>query len=519
MTGDALRNTLDALALDPEAGADRHYLVTMLRRLGYSEEEIRHVLGDEGEEGRVIEVEYTGKGATFLFGKPGKTQRFRVSQDDDGPAQFSIVGEDEAQTFTLAGDSEAGTETFEGVDLDDVDVSDDWGDWDDGEEAPDDFEGDDLEVEPTEERIVSFREAPLAQFREHEQPTGWTEVDGPDTWAVDEAPADAWAPSEEEPLEWAEPEEVWEDVPEEPVAYTYGDYTLYTRPVELTTGKTQHIYFFAKDEPKSGQACAMPDGYEVGVSEKTGLPFLRKATGQADGAAHDAGAIDAGHDLPHDYLGDIHEVVDLEGIGPTYEKKLHDAGIHNTQQLLFTDDAALQDITGAPGKTVQNWKHMSQLLKINGIGPQFAELMVRAGIEGIDGLRGGDPEAMVAQVKAYEAGLKNQVTGSGIGIKRMTDWHEQAKAMQKGPIDVDALNVHDLESRAALRDSGDGGHPKVREGPETWGQTESADAAPQTRVRVKRVAAQDAESAREALAREGANVRGVVPIRVEEHDE
>ena len=158
--------------------------------------------------------------------------------------------------------------------------------------------------------------------------------------------------------------------------------------------------------------------------------------------------------LPYDYKGDVHEVVDLEGIGPTYEKKLHAAKITNTQELLFTDDAKLEKLTGAPAKTIQNWKDMSQLVKINGVGPQFAELMVRAGIAGIEGLKKGEPKAMVAQVKEYEAGLKTNVTGSGIGIKRMTAWHEDAKKMRKVPIDLAKVEVIGLESREARKAAG-----------------------------------------------------------------
>lgn len=59
--------------------------------------------------------------------------------------------------------------------------------------------------------------------------------------------------------------------------YTYGLYTLYSKIVELRNGKTQLIYFFSKRKPKSGTPAVFPDGYEVQVSERSGLPYLKKA--------------------------------------------------------------------------------------------------------------------------------------------------------------------------------------------------------------------------------------------------
>ncbi|MDD5502304.1 MAG: hypothetical protein PHH26_02440 [Candidatus Thermoplasmatota archaeon] len=74
------------------------------------------------------------------------------------------------------------------------------------------------------------------------------------------------------------PENVPECTPkEEPQIFKYGDYTLYSRDVKLKNGGVRTIYFFSKHEPKSGKQSPMPEGYEVGVNNKTGLPFLRKS--------------------------------------------------------------------------------------------------------------------------------------------------------------------------------------------------------------------------------------------------
>ncbi len=59
--------------------------------------------------------------------------------------------------------------------------------------------------------------------------------------------------------------------------FTYGEYTLYKREVTLVNGKTLTIYFFSKHEPHSGTPCPLPEGYEVGINERSNMPYLQKA--------------------------------------------------------------------------------------------------------------------------------------------------------------------------------------------------------------------------------------------------
>jgi len=58
--------------------------------------------------------------------------------------------------------------------------------------------------------------------------------------------------------------------------FRYGEYILYKRQVTLKSGKTLTIHFFSKKEPKSGTPTTMPQGYEVGISKRSGMPFIRK---------------------------------------------------------------------------------------------------------------------------------------------------------------------------------------------------------------------------------------------------
>jgi len=52
-------------------------------------------------------------------------------------------------------------------------------------------------------------------------------------------------------------------------------YYLHFRDVILRGGREQRIYFFARDE-RENSLDAVPAGYEVVETERTGMPVLRK---------------------------------------------------------------------------------------------------------------------------------------------------------------------------------------------------------------------------------------------------
>lgn len=64
-------------------------------------------------------------------------------------------------------------------------------------------------------------------------------------------------------------------------AYAYTNskgqtYYLHTREVTLKNGRTQRIYFFARDI-RDGALEAVPAGYEVVETKRTGMPVLKKS--------------------------------------------------------------------------------------------------------------------------------------------------------------------------------------------------------------------------------------------------
>ena len=60
------------------------------------------------------------------------------------------------------------------------------------------------------------------------------------------------------------------------MAFQYKEYTLHAREVALKGGHKQVIYFFSQRNPRSGIPVEMPEGYDLVVNKRTGLPYLKK---------------------------------------------------------------------------------------------------------------------------------------------------------------------------------------------------------------------------------------------------
>lgn len=93
----------------------------------------------------------------------------------------------------------------------------------------------------------------------------------------------------------------------------------------------------------------------------------------------------------------IYKIVDIEGIGPVYAEKLVAAGIDNTEKLLEkcskpAGRKALEEETGISGKLILTWTNHCDLMRIDGIGPQFSELLEAAGVDTVKELKHRKPE-------------------------------------------------------------------------------------------------------------------------------
>jgi len=76
----------------------------------------------------------------------------------------------------------------------------------------------------------------------------------------------------------------WESYPVEKIlkkpslrsACTHEEYTLYKRVTDKQSETKTTIHFFSRDKPALGHPAQLPDGYQIAVNKKTGIPYLRK---------------------------------------------------------------------------------------------------------------------------------------------------------------------------------------------------------------------------------------------------
>lgn len=125
-------------------------------------------------------------------------------------------------------------------------------------------------------------------------------------------------------------------------------------------------------------------------------------------------------------FGDIHDVEDVEGIGSTYKEQLESLGIVDTEQLWEADPEKVARSLDVAKRRVRNWQDQGELMALDGVGPQYAELLVRAGIRSIPELEAWDPDPLFQAVEDKQEELDVRIQGSKLTQDRAAAWIQQA---------------------------------------------------------------------------------------------
>jgi predicted flap endonuclease-1-like 5' DNA nuclease len=82
------------------------------------------------------------------------------------------------------------------------------------------------------------------------------------------------------------------------------------------------------------------------------------------------------------------KIIDIEGIGEVYAKRLQEAGVTTTEGLLKdgaspTQRAKLAEKTGISGTLILKWVNRADLFRVKGIGEEYSDLLEAAGVDSV----------------------------------------------------------------------------------------------------------------------------------------
>jgi predicted flap endonuclease-1-like 5' DNA nuclease len=127
-----------------------------------------------------------------------------------------------------------------------------------------------------------------------------------------------------------------------------------------------------------------------------------------------------------------HKIDTIEGIGPAYAEKLRGVEIRSTEKLLErgATRAGRKDLaekTGISDKLVLKFCNHADLIRVSGIGGEFAELLEAAGVDTVKELRNRNAANLAAKMAEVNAAKK--LTRRVPSEKVVSGWVEKAQSL------------------------------------------------------------------------------------------
>jgi len=127
-------------------------------------------------------------------------------------------------------------------------------------------------------------------------------------------------------------------------------------------------------------------------------------------------------------------IIDIEGIGPVYKKKLKAIGVATTEKLLELGGTPkgrknLAEKTGIGDALILEWVNLSDLYRIKGVGSEYSDLLEEAGVDTVVELSKRVPKNLFD--KMVEINTAKKLVRKMPVEKQVADWVDQAKKLPR----------------------------------------------------------------------------------------
>jgi predicted flap endonuclease-1-like 5' DNA nuclease len=124
-----------------------------------------------------------------------------------------------------------------------------------------------------------------------------------------------------------------------------------------------------------------------------------------------------------------YKISDIEGIGSVYSAKLKKTGVKSTNVLLKKGGSKkgrkeLAENSGIDETLILKWVNRADLLRVNGVGSEYSDLLENAGVDTVKELKTRNAENLHA--KMTEVNAKKKLVRLMPGLKSVKKWIDQA---------------------------------------------------------------------------------------------
>lgn len=125
-------------------------------------------------------------------------------------------------------------------------------------------------------------------------------------------------------------------------------------------------------------------------------------------------------------------IVEVEGIGTKYSKTLEKAGVSHVEDLILFDSVKIKNLSASTKiseKMIDKWVEHADLMRIGGVGPEYADVLNQIGVDSVKELAQRNPKNTLDKIMDLDK-KKPDVFRKPPRLDEIEDWIEEAKKIK-----------------------------------------------------------------------------------------